>query len=51
MRGFGRRGSTWWYDSRGGWSSWGGWDSSDEGGIRVLSLRRASSDWIISVSK
>ena len=51
MRRFGARGSTWWYDSRGGWDDWGGWDSGDESGIRVLSLRRALNNCIISISK
>ena len=44
-RGSGRWGSAWWYDGRSGWNSWGGWD------VRVLSLRRASRDCIVSVSE
>ena len=50
-RGSGRWGSTWWYDGGGGWDDWGGRDSLDEGGVGVLSLRRASRDYIVSVSK
>ena len=30
---------------------WSGWDGGDEGGVRVLSLRRVSSAKIVSVSE
>ena len=40
MRGFRGRGSAWWYDGGSDWDSWGGWDGRNEGGIKVLFLRR-----------
>ena len=50
-RGSGRWGSAWWYDGGGGWDGWGGQNGWDEGGVRVLSLRRASRDCIVSVNE
>ena len=50
-RGSGRWGSAWWYDSGGGWDGWGRGDGWDEGDVGVLSLRRASRDSIVSISK
>ena len=44
-------GSTWWYDGRGGWNSWGGQNGWDKGSVGVLSFRRASRDCIVPVSK
>ena len=50
-REFGRSDSAWWYNGGGGWGDERGWNGRNEGGVRVLFLRRASRDWIISVSK
>ena len=51
MRGFEERGSAWWYDGGSGWNVGSGWDSGDKSSVGVLFLRRASSNWIISVSE
>ena len=35
----------------GGWDDWDRWNSGDKSGIRVLSLRRALSNCVVSISK